>query len=99
MKINKLIILFSKRRRTEYLSHRRFFMFSGGKKSRFETLTKESETKPYKFMRERERERERETFEIRGAVRNESRRLGDIGAESGRVFERFLGGNLGVGGL
>ena len=72
-------------------------MFSGGKKSRVETLTKESETKPYKFMRERERERE--TFEIRGAVRNESRRLGDIGAESGSVFERFLGGNLGVGGL
>ena len=33
-------------------------MFSGGKKSRFETLTKESETKPYKFMRERERERD-----------------------------------------
>lgn len=43
--------------------------------------------------------REGETFEIRGAVRNESRRLGGIGAESGGVFERFLGGNLGVGGL
>ena len=54
MEKEKLIILFSKRRRTQYLSHRRFLMFSGGKKSRFETLTKESETKPYKFMRGRD---------------------------------------------
>ena len=63
MEKEKLIILFSKRRRTQYLSHRRFLMFSGGKKSRFETLTKESETKPYKFMRERERERERDLWD------------------------------------